>query len=164
MNLQEYKKLSQRTLNKDFSEEELISNMYLGIIGECGEVVDILKKIRYHNHPITKHRTELKKEIGDIFWYLINLATLYGVSIDEVDNLKLRELSLEKLSLDIFNHSHRVINNTSKNTIYEFFNSLNNLIHQFDLSLDEILQLNIEKLLKRYPEGFNFERSIKRNN
>jgi aspartate aminotransferase len=32
-----------------------------------------------------------------------------------------------------------------------------------DTTLEEIMQMNINKLMARYPEGFSFERSINRN-
>ncbi|MCL4349846.1 MAG: nucleoside triphosphate pyrophosphohydrolase family protein [Candidatus Thermoplasmatota archaeon] len=83
-----------------------LMNWSMGLAGESGEVVDILKKILFHGHPIEKEK--LLKELGDILWYLDAIASSLGSS------------------------------------------------------LNEIAELNVEKLKKRYPDGFSEEKSINR--
>ncbi|WGF40274.1 MULTISPECIES: nucleoside triphosphate pyrophosphohydrolase family protein [Lysinibacillus] len=103
MNLNEYQLLATRTAAKH--DNELV-NYGLGIAGEAGEVADLIKKAMFHGHVID--HVEVKKELGDVMWYLANIARLAG------------------------------------------------------LSLDEIAEANIEKLKKRYPDGFSTEASINR--
>ena len=77
-----------------------------GLVGEVGELVNHLKKVKYHKHdPDIGH---VKEELGDILWYVATLANV------------------------------------------------------FNLSLSEIATANVSKLRRRYPEGFDPERSKNR--
>jgi NTP pyrophosphatase (non-canonical NTP hydrolase) len=102
----EYQERSRRTVNKVLSEKELILNMSLGLAGETGEVVDLIKKQMFHGHDTNLDK--LKEEVGDVLFYIVNLCSAYG------------------------------------------------------LSVEEIAIGNVEKLLKRYPNGFSKEDSIRR--
>lgn len=106
MNLREYQVKSKRTLNKELTQEQVLSNMLLGIIGETGEVADIVKKALYQGHKLDIEH--IKEELGDIMFYMINLC------------------------------------------------------NALDLELEEIIEGNYNKLLKRYPQGFSSERSVNR--
>ncbi len=85
MTFKEYQKLSRETaiyqdLNKNFIYPTL------GLAGETGEVVEIIKKIiRDKNKLINKKiRLELTKELGDVLWYLSQLAAELDISLDEI--------------------------------------------------------------------------------
>lgn len=54
----------------------------MGLAGEAGEVVDLLKKHLYHGHSLD--RDKLTKELGDCLWYLAVLAHLNGVDLADV--------------------------------------------------------------------------------
>ncbi len=58
----------------------------LGLTGEAGEVADKVKKIwRDQNREITPEaREKLKMELGDVMWYLSQMANLLGYSLSEV--------------------------------------------------------------------------------
>lgn len=110
------KKSTDRLLNKindlkignrgeDTPEIELggVLNAALGLSGEVGELNDMLKKWIFHEKQLdTEH---LKREIGDIYWYLALICD------------------------------------------------------SFELNLDEIMQINIDKLKARYPKGFDTYRA-----
>ncbi len=79
----------------------------MGLNGEAGEAIDILKKYLFQGHtPLD--REHLAKELGDVAWYLAVSADALGYT------------------------------------------------------LEEILQMNVDKLRVRYPNGFEAERSIHR--
>jgi NTP pyrophosphatase (non-canonical NTP hydrolase) len=62
----------------------------LGIAGEAGEVADLLKKICGHGHRVDADtRTKLRKELGDVLWYISDLSSLLGFTLEEVaaDNI-----------------------------------------------------------------------------
>jgi NTP pyrophosphatase (non-canonical NTP hydrolase) len=64
-------------------------NLYyptLGLCGESGEVAEKIKKIsRDSNGLVTpEKRVELKKELGDVLWYLSNLSSELGLSLNDV--------------------------------------------------------------------------------
>lgn len=54
----------------------------LGLAGEAGEVADYLKKVHGHGKPYD--RTKLLGELGDVLWYLSNLADIHGMTLSEV--------------------------------------------------------------------------------
>ena len=102
----EYQKLAMTTLNPELSPRDVLINGVMGLCGESGEAIDIVKKHLHQGHPLD--REALIKELGDIAWYLAETATA------------------------------------------------------LDVSLEEVLARNIEKLKKRYPEGFSSENSRNR--
>jgi NTP pyrophosphatase (non-canonical NTP hydrolase) len=104
MKLNEYQELASRTASRHNNE---LLNYGLGIAGEAGEVADLIKKSHFHGHNVEKD--EIKKELGDVLWYVSQVARLAG------------------------------------------------------LNLEEIAIGNIEKLKRRYPEGFSTERSVNRD-
>ena len=106
MTVNEYQKLAMTTLNPELSKKDVLINSVMGLCGESGEAIDIVKKWLAHCHELD--REHLKKELGDIAWYLAEAATA------------------------------------------------------LDMDLEEILQANIDKLKKRYPQGFSAADSINR--
>ena len=106
MTINEYQKLAMTTLNPALSEKDILIIGVMGLCGESGEAIDIVKKWLAQGHELDKEK--LAKELGDICWYLAETATALG------------------------------------------------------LSLEDIMEANIEKLRKRYPEGFDTERSVNR--
>jgi NTP pyrophosphatase (non-canonical NTP hydrolase) len=54
----------------------------LGMAGETGEVVDLIKKVVAHGHELDQHK--LIEELGDVMWYIAALCTLMGVGLEDV--------------------------------------------------------------------------------
>jgi NTP pyrophosphatase (non-canonical NTP hydrolase) len=106
LNINEYQKLAMTTLNPELSKKDVLINSVMGLCGESGEAIDIVKKWLAHGHELDKEH--LKKELGDIAWYLAEAATA------------------------------------------------------LDMDLEDILQANIDKLKRRYPEGFSTANSVNR--
>ena len=104
MKINEYQELAMRTLNKDLSKKDVLINGVMGLCGESGEVIDIVKKHLAQGHELDKDK--IAKELGDVTWYLAEVA------------------------------------------------------YALDLKLEDVLVMNIEKLKKRFPNGFNVEDSI----
>ena len=106
MRVNEYQELAMATLNPELNKKDVLINSVMGLCGESGEAIDIVKKWLAQGHELDKDR--LTKDLGDIAWYLAEAATA------------------------------------------------------LDLPLEQILQANIDKLKKRYPDGFEVKRSIVR--
>ena len=106
MTVNEYQKLAMATLNPALDNKDVLINGVMGLCGESGEAIDIVKRHLAQGHELDKEK--LKKELGDVAWYLAETA------------------------------------------------------YALDIPLEEVLQGNIDKLRKRYPEGFSSERSIHR--
>ena len=66
----------------------------LGLGGEAGEVLEVVKKVWRDNQgeftPETRHK--LKLELGDVLWYLAAIASEQNISLQEI-----AEANLEKL-------------------------------------------------------------------
>lgn len=96
MKFSEYQKLAARThvdSIPDLTDTELMVLWdAVGLAGESGETLDLVKKIVFHRHPFDK--TKLKKEVGDCLWYLACLATTLGLDLDEVANENIEKLKI----------------------------------------------------------------------
>ena len=106
MKVNEYQALAMTTLNPELNKRDVLINSVMGLCGESGEAIDIVKKWMAQGHELDRDR--LIGELGDIAWYLAEAAAA------------------------------------------------------LDIPLEEVLQRNIEKLKKRYPDGFDTERSLVR--
>lgn len=102
----EYQRLAMTTLNPELSKKDVLINGVMGLCGEAGEAIDIVKKHLHQGHPLD--REKLIKELGDIAWYLAETA------------------------------------------------------YALDVELDAVFEQNINKLKARYPEGFETEKSLNR--
>ena len=106
MTINEYQKLAMITLNPELDKKDMLINGVMGLCGESGEVIDIVKKHLAQGHELDKEK--IIKELGDVAWYMAEIATV------------------------------------------------------LDVDLEDVLVQNIEKLKKRYPEGFSTEKSVNR--
>ncbi|XKT74579.1 MAG: nucleoside triphosphate pyrophosphohydrolase family protein [Patescibacteria group bacterium UBA2163] len=71
--------------------------MYLsmGLAGESGEVVEKLKKVVRNDDGVVtdEKREDLKKELGDVLWYLSQFADALGISFDDVAEANIAKLA-----------------------------------------------------------------------
>ncbi len=106
MKVNDYQQLAMTTLNPQLGPKDVLINSVMGLCGESGECIDIVKKWLAQGHDLDKDK--LIDELGDVAWYLAECATALGVS------------------------------------------------------LQSVLQHNLDKLRKRYPQGFDKAQSITR--
>ena len=108
MTINEYQKAAMRTASGvcAATPENLLLNGVMGLNGEAGECIDMVKKHLFQGHELNKDK--LVKELGDVAWYLALGATTIGYD------------------------------------------------------LETILQMNVDKLMERYPDGFDPEKSLHR--
>ena len=64
----------------------------LGLAGETGEVVDIIKKVLHHGMPLEEVREKIVKELGDVRWYLEYLAMAMNVTMEEIEAVNVAKL------------------------------------------------------------------------
>ena len=93
MTVNEYQKMALITLNPALGKQDVLINGVMGLCGESGEAIDIVKKHLAQGHPLD--REGLIKELGDVAWYLAETAYALDVSLEEVfqqniDKLKAR--------------------------------------------------------------------------
>lgn len=67
----------------------------LGVAGEAGEIAEKVKKIQRDKKGVIgeEEKQELMKEMGDVLWYLANLAEELKVDLGEVAELNIQKLS-----------------------------------------------------------------------
>ncbi|HEX3451892.1 MAG TPA: nucleoside triphosphate pyrophosphohydrolase family protein [Solirubrobacteraceae bacterium] len=89
MELSEYQRLSRSTA--EYPRRGALTYPALGLAGEAGEFADHAKKvIRDDGGEVTPQRREaMAKELGDVLWYVAQLASELGLELEQVarDNL-----------------------------------------------------------------------------
>jgi NTP pyrophosphatase (non-canonical NTP hydrolase) len=66
----------------------------LGLVGEAGEVAEKIKKILRDNdgNVSEEQKNEIKKELGDVLWYLSQLAIDLEISLDDVASCNIEKI------------------------------------------------------------------------
>ena len=95
------------TLNPALDKKDALINGVMGLCGESGEAIDIVKKWLMQGHELDKKH--LVRELGDVAWYLAEAATA------------------------------------------------------LDVPLEAVFQGNLDKLRRRFPNGFDTGASVNRN-
>ena len=90
MNANQYQTMALRTANQELSSDEMLLDGLMGLCGEAGEAIDILKKARFQGHELD--RKHLAKELGDVAWYLAVAAFSIDMSLDEIFRENIRKL------------------------------------------------------------------------
>ena len=90
MTINEYQSLAMTTLNPALDEKDVLLNGVMGLCGESGEAIDIVKKWLMQGHALD--RQHLAKELGDIAWYLAETATAIGVPLEEILSANIAKL------------------------------------------------------------------------
>jgi len=67
-----------------------LCNWALGLAGESGEVVELIKKHCFHGKPLDLG--ELTKEWGDVPWYAAALCNTLGLSLSGVMTANIKKL------------------------------------------------------------------------
>lgn len=184
MNLNEYQAKALRTSGEG---HDRIENGLMGLMGECGEIVDLLKKHIFQSStdadlPVDK----LEKETGDVLWYCAEFATGMGLELSEVANyeenysscmalrerfmakasqLCLKRTAISMLSYAVEAYQHFYDRDDLYLTLWSvsrLMALINHLCKTLDIPLAHVMEQNIEKLLARYPDGFDPERSMHR--
>lgn len=86
----QYQKLALTTLNPNLSQKDVLINAVMGLCGESGEAIDIVKKHLHQGHELD--REKLTKELGDIAWYLAEAAYALGVDLDDIFEANIAKL------------------------------------------------------------------------
>jgi NTP pyrophosphatase (non-canonical NTP hydrolase) len=107
MTFNKYQDKAMTFLNNKLSKKDVLINGVMGLCGESGEVIDIVKKHHAQGHELDKEK--IIEELGDVCWYIAEIA------------------------------------------------------YVLDVKLEDVFEGNINKLSKRYKNGFSKEESINRN-
>ena len=77
---------------QDFPTERLLTAA-VGMSAEAGEFTEIVKKIIFQGKPVNEENLfHLKRELGDIMWYVAQACMGLNVSLDEVIEMNVDKL------------------------------------------------------------------------
>lgn len=86
----DYQNQAMKTLNPSLSKRDVLINGVMGLCGEAGEAIDLVKKHLHQGHPLDKDK--LVKELGDIAWYLAETAYALDFPLEIVLRMNLEKL------------------------------------------------------------------------
>jgi len=169
MTLSEYRLLAQRTAST-INLEDKQGHGSLGLIGEAGEIIDIVKKQKYMGLTDELFREKLIDEAGDVMWYVAEVCTGFSYNIEDLNVVltpKDYEVGIyednESCALKLIEQATRcaVSRKSVTHFVYlrEVVSHLAILLVKAGIDIQEVLRHNIDKLRDRYPDGFSAERS-----
>lgn len=82
MDANEYQRLAMTTLNPALEKKDVLINSVMGLCGEAGEAIDLVKKWLAQGHELDRAR--LAKELGDVAWYLAEAATALDLPLGDI--------------------------------------------------------------------------------
>lgn len=159
MDFKEYVKLAMRTNVKDRSFKDNILNGLLGLYGETDEFI------------MASEAGELD-ELGDCYWYTALLFHTTGLEL--LNPLELLNITKAKNSLmssiallsdhfkKHFFQGHSLDSNLVQVLLSDIKFRLDVYATFINSSPEEVMKYNVNKLKKRFPEGFEVEKSINR--
>ena len=86
----EYQRQAMALLNPALNRKDVLINGVMGLCGESGEAIDIVKKHLHQGHPLDKEK--LAKELGDIAWYLAETAYALDIPLEQILRMNLEKL------------------------------------------------------------------------
>jgi len=94
MNFTEYQQLALRTAHPKTKKDEMF-HLVLGLVGEAGEIAEKVKKTVRDNDSdfSTFDVDDLKKELGDILWYIATLSDYFDIKLDDIATKNIEKLA-----------------------------------------------------------------------
>lgn len=93
MTFQEYQTAALRTA--DLTRKNELFHLVLGLVGESGEIAEKFKKlVRDKAGDETQiDREDIKKELGDVLWYIAVLSKYLDIPLEDVAKLNVEKLA-----------------------------------------------------------------------
>ena len=91
----EYQRNAMRTASgiSTSCPENLLLQGVMGMSGESGEALDIVKKIMFQGHELNEAtREHLIRELGDVLWYVATTAEALNVPLETVMQVNIDKL------------------------------------------------------------------------
>ena len=169
----EYQQRSQRTAVDGKPDAILFSCM--GLCGETGEVLENINRY-YDNETLEISKPEkIKDELGDVLWYLSDIAFKHNQKLSDIHypgtyccikdagiNLAIASANVADYLKKVYGHNHTINLERLKELLGVVLHYMGVISHHSKFDLTDVMDMNIEKLMKRYPEGFESEKSINR--
>lgn len=92
MSFNDYQRDAKRTARTDLDFQTRLAVAGLGLVGEAGEAADAIKKHLGQGHELDTLR--ILGELGDVLWYLAELATILDADLSAVASLNQAKLAI----------------------------------------------------------------------
>jgi len=80
-------------IEKDNFPVERLLTASVGMCAEAGEFTEIIKKIIFQGKPVNEDNLfHLKRELGDIMWYVMQACMGLDISLDEIVQMNIDKL------------------------------------------------------------------------
>ncbi len=102
-------RLNSLELNDDADVPRLLTAA-LGLSAEAGEFTEVVKKILLQGKPYNEDNIfHMKRELGDIMWYLAQACMALDISFEEVIEMNIEKLSAryDKGSFEVYKSENR---------------------------------------------------------
>lgn len=172
MTLNEYQTLAARTISTDDQADMELHALH-GLTAEIGELMEVA---HVDNGSDIEH---MLKECGDICWMCAELCTSHGWFLDDIVDKSVNWARIctgpysALVEMVIANgklnstfqkvwQGHRWDVKEVKRAISRIFTCITGIAVVCGTDLESVLQMNIDKLKTRYPDGFDPDRSLHR--
>ena len=175
MNWNEYLELSEKTLSEEFHIGAKVQNSLHAVMGLATEIEELLDNYTDEN---SMDSTNMLEELGDLTWYMAILHREHTDIIHYVDTTVLVKhdnpfdcvLKINKSVLKLLDFMKKKIF-YNKPVAQEAFNILVLLIEAdiywladyYNIKVEDICQVNIDKLKARYGDKFTSDKAINRD-
>lgn len=164
MNFNEYRKLSERTINQALTNDQKLTHGICGLLSEVHEIANAFKKAVSAN--TLNERFDADKhylsEIGDALWFIAEIATVENIRVPE-------DCIVTSSTTQYIAKYATIVQKRMQGKTYSEYDvvhavgcilgCLRNEAAVLGTTLSDLYEQNLEKLRKRYPEGFSEERS-----
>ena len=167
MDLTEYQELAVRTA----SQHPMPLRLAIAGLGLAGETAELIGEEDPEKLPL---------ELGDVMWYVAEVASCVGLGLQHSDSRIIQYAGMSSYNLTnelvvqtgsladyikkVVGHGHDLAPEKVQGYLDGIIQNLQWLCHRQGIDFDACLLQNIEKLKKRYPEGFSTINSIHRSN
>jgi NTP pyrophosphatase (non-canonical NTP hydrolase) len=90
MNLRDYQRAAMQTARIHDSDDQAKANWSMGLAGEAGELIDLVKKDIFMD--VSPTQAKLESEAGDVLWYLANLCFALEIDLQRVAEENIKKL------------------------------------------------------------------------
>ena len=192
MDIRNYQELAMRTSPEG---HDRVLNGCMGLIGETGEIVDVVKKWKFQSGDHAElPKDKLIDECGDVLWYCAELATGLDASLSdlfiaesayfnkmrELNETAPLEITVMRLSAIVIEPAMFLFDGLPEHDQHDFgrdwqevqtkaelvgiMSTIRDILEiHCGIKLEDAMEHNIEKLRRRYPDGFDPERSLHRS-
>lgn len=175
MNITEYQIATRRTAKAGMSFESRLKHAALGCASDMGEVASLLKARLVYSKMIEP--SDLIKELGDVTWFIAYACDQFNITMSEVafhPEYDFRFMSYHNRDKDVIYwammglkaagdfsdliangcqaFTHRTI---ALNHLAKLYICVCQVADKFRIGISEVFDKNIEKLRKRYPDGYS---------